>query len=72
MVGVLLLTSQMLQFIASFADFSPKSLPDDYVFHPINQLEPVAMMVGNAVPPKLASFFANYLVNSATTRIASS
>lgn len=42
-----------------------QSFPDDYIFYPLNQLEPVARMVGNAVPPKLASFFATYLVDSA-------
>jgi DNA (cytosine-5)-methyltransferase 1 len=41
-----------------------QSFPDDYVFHPLNQIEPVARMIGNAVPPKLAEFFAGYLVNS--------
>jgi DNA (cytosine-5)-methyltransferase 1 len=42
-----------------------QSFPDDYIFYPLNQLEPVARMVGNAVPPKLANFFATYLVDSA-------
>lgn len=41
-----------------------QSFPDDYVFYPKNQIDPVARMVGNAVPPKLAKFFASYLVNS--------
>lgn len=41
-----------------------QSFPDDYVFHPEDQIEPIARMIGNAVPPKLAEFFANYLVNS--------
>jgi DNA (cytosine-5)-methyltransferase 1 len=41
-----------------------QSFPDDYVFYPIHQVEPVARMVGNAVPPRLARFFATYLVNS--------
>lgn len=41
-----------------------QSFPDDYVFYPAEQIEPVARMIGNAVPPKLAAFFAQYLVNS--------
>jgi DNA (cytosine-5)-methyltransferase 1 len=41
-----------------------QSFPDDYVFHPVDQIEPVARMIGNAVPPRLAQFFAGYLVNS--------
>jgi DNA (cytosine-5)-methyltransferase 1 len=42
-----------------------QSFPDDYVFYPTHHVEPVARMIGNAVPPKLARFFATYLVNSA-------
>ena len=41
-----------------------QSFPEDYVFYPDDQIEPVARMIGNAVPPKLAEFFAGYLVNS--------
>ncbi|MGE0666888.1 MAG: DNA cytosine methyltransferase [Sphingomonadales bacterium] len=41
-----------------------QSFPDDYVFYPTEQIEPVARMIGNAVPPKLAQYFASYLVNS--------
>lgn len=41
-----------------------QSFPDDYVFYPDDEVEPVARMIGNAVPPKLAEFFAGYLVNS--------
>jgi DNA (cytosine-5)-methyltransferase 1 len=41
-----------------------QSFPDDYVFFPDDEVEPVARMIGNAVPPKLAEFFAGYLVNS--------
>jgi DNA (cytosine-5)-methyltransferase 1 len=41
-----------------------QSFPDNYIFHPAEQLGPVAHMIGNAVPPKLAAFFARYLVNS--------
>jgi DNA (cytosine-5)-methyltransferase 1 len=41
-----------------------QSFPEDYVFYPDDQIEPIARMIGNAVPPKLAEFFAGYLVNS--------
>jgi len=41
-----------------------QSFPDDYIFYPTEQIEPIARMIGNAVPPKLASFFAEYLTNS--------
>jgi DNA (cytosine-5)-methyltransferase 1 len=41
-----------------------QSFPDNYVFYPGDEIEPVARMIGNAVPPKLAGFFAGYLVNS--------
>ncbi len=41
-----------------------QSFPDDYVFYPTDRIEPVARMIGNAVPPKLAQYFASYLVNS--------
>lgn len=41
-----------------------QSFPDNYVFYPVEQIEPIARMIGNAVPPKLARYFARYLVNS--------
>lgn len=41
-----------------------QSFPDNYVFYPTDQIEPVARMIGNAVPPRLARFFAGYLVSS--------
>ncbi|MFZ3236853.1 MAG: DNA cytosine methyltransferase, partial [Stellaceae bacterium] len=41
-----------------------QSFPEDYVFYPHDEVEPVARMIGNAVPPKLAGFFAGYLANS--------
>jgi DNA (cytosine-5)-methyltransferase 1 len=41
-----------------------QSFPDDYVFYPVDKVESVARMIGNAVPPKLAEFFASYLVGS--------
>ena len=44
-----------------------QSFPDDYVFFPTDQIEPLARMIGNAVPPRLAQYFASYLVNSLET-----
>ena len=41
-----------------------QSFRDDYVFYPVHQVEPIARMIGNAVPPKLASFYARYLVEA--------
>jgi DNA (cytosine-5)-methyltransferase 1 len=41
-----------------------QSFPEDYVFYPEDEIEPLARMIGNAVPPRLAAFFAGYLVNS--------
>jgi DNA (cytosine-5)-methyltransferase 1 len=41
-----------------------QSFKDDYVFYPTNMIEPVARMVGNAVPPRLARYFATYLADS--------
>ena len=39
-----------------------QSFPDEYVFHPTTMIEPVARMIGNAVPPRLAQFFASHLL----------
>lgn len=41
-----------------------QSFRDDYIFYPVNQIEPVAKMIGNAVPPKLAEFYASHLVKT--------
>jgi DNA (cytosine-5)-methyltransferase 1 len=41
-----------------------QSFRDDYIFYPTERIEPVARMIGNAVPPRLAKFFADYLVAS--------
>lgn len=41
-----------------------QSFPDDYKFYPTEKIESVARMIGNAVPPRLARYFATYLVNS--------
>jgi DNA (cytosine-5)-methyltransferase 1 len=49
-----------------------QSFPDDYIFYPTDQIEPVARMIGNAVPPKLAQFFASYLVSTLAPRIRNS
>ena len=41
-----------------------QSFPEDYVFYPKDMIEPVSRMIGNAVPPKLAEFYASYLTAS--------
>ena len=41
-----------------------QSFPITYRFYPLDQNGPVARMIGNAVPPKLAAFFSRYLVES--------
>ena len=41
-----------------------QSFPDNYIFYPTNRSDAVARMIGNAVPPKLATFFAKYLISS--------
>lgn len=38
-----------------------QTFPDDYVFYPEDETEFVAVLIGNAVPPKLAKFFGHYL-----------
>lgn len=40
-----------------------QSFSRDYTFYPTHQIVPVARMIGNAVPPKLARFFADYAVS---------
>jgi DNA (cytosine-5)-methyltransferase 1 len=47
-----------------------QTFPDRYVFHPEDKIGIVARMIGNAVPPRLAKFFANYLVSGAAERSA--
>jgi DNA (cytosine-5)-methyltransferase 1 len=49
-----------------------QSFPDDYVFYPQEMIEPVARMIGNAVPPKLAAFYAGYLARSIRGQTAAS
>lgn len=41
-----------------------QSFPERYKFYPLDQIEPVARMIGNAVPPKLAAYFSAYLAQS--------
>ena len=41
-----------------------QSFPQDYIFYPTDMIEPVARMIGNAVPPRLAEFFSRYLAGS--------
>jgi len=45
-----------------------QSFPENYVFYPIEQNGPVARMIGNAVPPKLAAFFSAYLAYSVDSK----
>ena len=40
-----------------------QSFEDDYIFYPKKQLTGVATQIGNAVPPKLANFFARRLIS---------
>jgi DNA (cytosine-5)-methyltransferase 1 len=40
-----------------------QSFPDDYVFDPIDGIEMIARMIGNAVPPRLANYFASHAVS---------
>jgi DNA (cytosine-5)-methyltransferase 1 len=46
-----------------------QSFDDDYVFYPKTMVDPVARMIGNAVPPKLARYFAGYLLSSLTEKV---
>jgi len=41
-----------------------QSFPATYIFYPKHRVDPIAKMIGNAVPPKLACFYAKYLINS--------
>ena len=41
-----------------------QSFSDEYVFYPSNQLEPISKMIGNAVPPRMALFYARSLLSS--------
>lgn len=49
-----------------------QSFPVDYVFYPTDMIEPIARMIGNAVPPRLAEFFSRYLVASIAQQDAGS
>jgi DNA (cytosine-5)-methyltransferase 1 len=40
-----------------------QSFRSTYVFYPVDVIDPVARMVGNAVPPKLALYFATHLLD---------
>lgn len=37
-----------------------QSFPDNYIFYPKDKLQPVAKLIGNAVPPKLAQFYSKF------------
>lgn len=41
-----------------------QSFPPDYIFYPTDKIEPIARMIGNAVPPRLAEYFSRYLHSS--------
>ena len=41
-----------------------QSFPADYIFYPTHMIDPVARMIGNAVPPRLAEYFSRYLLSS--------
>lgn len=41
-----------------------QSFPENYRFYPEDVVQPIGKMIGNAVPPKLAEFFSDYLVKS--------
>ncbi|WP_292550578.1 DNA cytosine methyltransferase [Mesorhizobium sp.] len=41
-----------------------QSFDDDYVFYPNDKVDPIARMIGNAVPPRLARYFARYLISA--------
>lgn len=38
-----------------------QTFPEDYVFYPEDSMEFAAVLIGNAVPPKLARFFGEYI-----------
>lgn len=46
-----------------------QSFPDNYVFFPTDEIEPVARMIGNAVPPRLAAFYSGYLARSVKPKL---
>ncbi|PRH85453.1 DNA (cytosine-5-)-methyltransferase [Labrys okinawensis] len=41
-----------------------QSFPASYIFYPTDKIEPIARMIGNAVPPRLAEYFSRYLRSS--------
>jgi DNA (cytosine-5)-methyltransferase 1 len=47
-----------------------QSFPADYIFYPTHMIDPVARMIGNAVPPRLAEYFSRYLLASLGERRA--
>ena len=38
-----------------------QTFPENYMFYPENNLQFCATLIGNAVPPKLARFFGEYI-----------
>jgi DNA (cytosine-5)-methyltransferase 1 len=44
-----------------------QSFDDNYIFYPADMVDPIARMIGNAVPPRLARYFAKYLLSTMST-----
>lgn len=38
-----------------------QTFPDDFIFYPLNETDPAAKQIGNAVPPVMAKYFANFI-----------
>ena len=38
-----------------------QTFPDNFIFYPLNETEAAARLIGNAVPPRLAQFFARFI-----------
>lgn len=45
---------------------SLQTFPERYVFHPAENIDFAATLIGNAVPPRLAKFFGSYVVKQLT------
>lgn len=41
-----------------------QTFPDDYIFYPEDNMQFPAILIGNAVPPKIAKFFGNHISQS--------